>query len=251
MLFTRSIVVFAAFAQWQYNPPEQANEIRVDYSKVIWDLEGFQDLPYFGVHTDTCTSDGFGTATARVDARTSHVDGSANAWDNCTGDDVRMMEAGTSSYSMGFQYIGQRQGLIRLAKYSVQVAGYVHLVDDDCAAAALGFAEFSPVPGGPIAVGLSKSAGETTSTALGDLEGVYSGLGVNFPIIVTTGEGEYRDENKDSRSGLVFQNNTFSFSARCRGYMEVWANSYLAGTASCHGSMWGRIVADISLEETD
>lgn len=237
--------------QWQYSTkdPDLANTIRVDWSKVVWDLEGTIDTPYFGTHYEQCTLDGFGHATARVDARTSHVDASGSAHDNCTGDDVRMTESGTGIYGQSFDYLGDREGMVSVSA-TVAVSGNAKLIDDDCAAAALGDVEFSCSLGASIIAKLNKSLGQTVSYGLGTVGGAFAGATFQVPITSTTGEGTYADQDQAALPGLEGCGvGHFSYTAKTRGYINVWANSYLAGSSYCTARMWGRINATITLSE--
>ena len=246
-----AFVPLAFVPQWSYatSTPDLANEIYVFRSPVIWDLEGTTDKPYSTAAHDWCTLDGMGHASAKIDGRTSHMDASGEAYDTCTGDDVRVSEAGTSTYGMGFHYIGTREGFASVTA-SVEANGVANLNDDDCAAAALGYAEFECSIALPIAAVLDKSIGETVDQALGNLVLALQGLSVQVPLYVSHGEGKYADNKQDSMSGVVACSLVgFNFTANVRGYIQTWANSYLAGNSYCRARMWSRIHATISLSE--
>ena len=121
----------------------------------------------------------------------------------------------------------------------VEANGVADLLDSDCAAAALGFAEVVSSLTGPVRAVLTQSMGETSQGQLGGVSGSYGGWGAHMPVLQPgAGKGTYTDSDSNfgSSSGCV---DFFEYKVRSKAYIKVWANATLL-QASCTADMDAR-----------
>ncbi len=150
-------------------------------------------------------------------------EGSASDWD--LGTDMFVNAIATGIRHQVWEYLGPDQGRVTVEEALVQIDGKAELIDDDCAALALGFSEFECDITAPklIRATLKKSAGETVEEKLTDLTGAYRGLEISIPVTVSRGEGTYPDSDRNATSGQS-EINFFSFKHRTRGHIQCYAN---------------------------
>ena len=129
----------------------------------------------------------------------------------------------------------------------VEVGGAAHLTNAACAAAALGYAEFTCSLTAPLEAKLLRSAGETRSGQLGTIGGSHGGLSGSVNVSVGLGEGTYPDSDINATSAQDCLN-YFFIQHRSRAYIKVWANAGLDPLAECSAVMWGRVSASAVLD---
>ncbi|MEZ5964722.1 MAG: hypothetical protein R3F56_12815 [Planctomycetota bacterium] len=168
--------------------------------------------------------------------------GSGAAWDTSLGCDVLSIAVATGLTNRSFTYVGERQGEIEVNAV-VDAQGVANLVDADCAAAALGYGEFSSNVTPTITAVLTASAGETGSNQLGSVRAAYSGITVAVNLSVGTGEGTYPDMDTNQIGNVVCKNYYF-VQHRARAYIKVWANEDLIGIiAECDADMTATVTS--------
>ncbi len=122
---------------------------------------------------------------------------------------------------------------------TVEVSGEADLINADCAAAALGYAQFETnIDANAYAV-LETSAGETVSNKLGNLSISYKGFGGSVNIDPGQGTGTYNDSDNDA-DGDVTCTSFFEVTHKTRAYIKVWANATF-GSAKCTADMSGSV----------
>ena len=129
----------------------------------------------------------------------------------------------------------------------VEVGGAAHLTNAACAAAALGYAEFTCSLTAPLEAKLLRSAGETRSGQLGTIGGSHGGLSGSVNVSFGLGEGTYPDSDINATSAQDCLN-YFFIQHRSRAYIKVWANAGLDPLAECSAVMWGRVSASAVLD---
>ena len=215
-----------------------------------WDLESQHPSPCSPTSTD---NDGCGYAYASVyssgEATGKYVYSKGNARDYCTGTDAFAQAACTSTYIESWQYIGEEQGLAT-ANATLSINGVVHLYDDDCAGAALGFVSYSSTVTTPVAAVLMESAAETTAV-LGPLSfdvDLGGGIVVTITPTISTGLGSYQDSDSNATAGracMAF----FTQTMRARGSIDAYANSFALGSSRMRCSMVGSVSSTVVLTE--
>ena len=147
-----------------------------------------------------------------------------------------------------YQYIGTRSGLVTVTA-QVSVAGVVHLKDDDCAGAALGYSAYDSNIADTIQAALENSAGETTSV-LGPLSfEIPTDTGsITITPTISVGLGTYEDRDSDLISDQRCTN-YFSHTSRGRGSITAFANSYFLGSSYMRCSMAGQVCYGVILAE--
>ncbi|MEC7584172.1 MAG: hypothetical protein VYE77_07625 [Planctomycetota bacterium] len=216
----------------------------------------------------------FGSVLGRGQAKASSTGtfahGSGYAWDVSLGCDISVAAAATGLVNRSFRYIvgsvnpggpstpggptpkpggggtGSSQGEVELWG-RVEAAGFANLKDADCAAAALGYAEFKTNITSPIYAPLHDSVAATGSYSFGSLQAAYSGLGVGINVNVGTGTGHYPDQEQDE-IGHADCVNYYFVQHRSRAYIKAWANIGLIGIgASANCRMAARVTSESHL----
>ncbi len=217
---------------------------RVEY--YMWDVEETMDIPFEGQDSDSCLFSGVGRVW--LTATGSSVLGNGLAYDTCLGSDIRVQTAGTGSTTVCYEYIGEESGRV-LASSCAVIRGLAHLLDDDCASAALGYVQHrTGVFDAPAEAALERSAGETESQSLGTLGLAYAGSSVAITPVVSSGLGTYSDFDVDMRRGTVCGKTTLTSTKRSRGYIEIWANATLFTAEAC-AQMSGGLQCSLRLTE--
>lgn len=177
-----------------------------------------------------------GRASARAESDGSVASGRGSAWDTSLGCDVLNVAVATGLSSRSYAYVGTKTGEVEM-NANVNATGRANLVDADCAAAALGYSEFSSNITPTITAILSQSAGQTSSSQLGNVGVAYGGLQVGVNVTVGTGTGSYSDQDTNA-TNMVARTGYYFLQHRARAYIKVWANEDLWGiSASCNADM--------------
>lgn len=183
-----------------------------------------------------------GYATSQAASNGNLALGSGEAWDVSLGCDVLSIAVATGLTNRSFTYVGERQGEIEV-NASVDAQGVANLVDADCAAAALGYGEFSSNVTPTVTAVLTASVGETGSNQIGSVRAAYSGITIGVNVSVGTGEGSYPDMDTN-QIGKVECGNYYFVQHRARAYIKVWANEDLVGIiAECDANMQATVTS--------
>ena len=192
-----------------------------------------------------------GRARAKATSSANRASGAGFAWDTSLGCDVQAAAAATGLYNRTYRYIvgaggppttpggggptptnpgtttGSTGGEVEVWARCT-AAGVANLNNADCAAAALGYSQFTSSLGTSIYAALQDSAAVTGSYSLGNLQAAYQGLGVGLNVNVGTGTGSYpdSDQNEVGQADCV---NYYFVQHRSRAYIKVWANEGLIG----------------------
>ena len=191
-----------------------------------------------------------GRGQAKASSTGSFASGSGYAWDVSLGCDIAVAAAATGLYNRTYRYMvgavtpggpsggptpkpigggttGPTQGEVELWG-RCEANGFADLQDADCAAAALGYSQFSTNITSPIYAALNDSAAATGSYSLGNLQAAYNGLGVGINVNVGTQTGYYpdQDQNEIGHADCV---NYYFVQHRSRAYIKAWANIGLIG----------------------
>ena len=186
--------------------------------------------------------------------------GAGFAWDTSLGCDITVVAAATGLYNRTYRYIagpvgpvtpggptpkpigggGSGQGEVELWA-RCEASGVANLLNADCAAAALGYSQFTSSLTSPIYAALNDSAAATGSYSLGNLQAAYNGLGVGINVNVGTGTGSYpdQDQNEIGQADCV---NYYFVQHRSRAYIKLWANEGLIGLGASANCRMGALV---------
>lgn len=186
-----------------------------------------------------------GYAGASIASTGSWMSGFGNAFDGSLGCDVLAIAVGTGVESWTYKYVGEGTGDVELTA-SVQASGSVNLVNPDCAAAALGYTEFSSNISATITAVLTKSVAETGSNQIGSVGGAYKGIQASYNIVVGHGTGVYPDQDQDYLQAYKCTNFFFK-KHRARAYVKVWANDIPPGQAQCDAQLSGTVSSQQAL----
>jgi len=211
----------------------------ISFSVSSWDFEQVVLIPWSDNTNDECFSFGFklGYAFALGDSLDPIlVRGDGAAIDSCIGGDVFSQVSGNSSYTELWHYLGKGLGLAKVVNGG-QMIGRVNLKDADCAAAALGYIEFScSIPSANSKTALTSSAGETVPNQLGSLMAGYQGFSGSINISVGSKEGIRCQSPSTAKSGAM-RLKYFSHSRLAGCLISVWANGLIS--AECDARMKG------------
>ncbi len=152
----------------------------------------------------------------------------------------RLQQAATSIgyHSASWEHVGEGMGDVEIAQQAV-VDGSVTLVNTNCGAAALGFAQASSSLTTPSLAVLLGSAATTVAGALGDLSGAYAGIAPQTPV-VHLGVGTYADSDFATNFGYACTN-LLTVDHKSRSFIKVLSlrTAVSPGNAQATGSMTG------------
>jgi len=204
-----------------------------------WKLDDVTYVPFSDSDGQTCTTifgSVLGWSSASTASNGAYAAAVGQAFDVSLNCDVTAQVGGTGRYSESWVWKGKKgEGWCKI-KADLVTDGVVNLVNADCAAAALGFGEFSSNITPTVVAVLNKSAGETGSNQLGSVSAAYGGLQGSYNVTVGTGEGSYPD-NDTNGTNAQGCHDFFTRQHRARGFMKVWANAGLDISAECNGQM--------------
>lgn len=215
-----------------------------------WSKTTNQYAPSFpAAQADSCVNPIFGYVLGAANANTwstgaaAHGDGFA--WDVSLGCDVRVQNVATGFYLEAWTYTGEDEGWASTSG-TVTATGVVKLLNADCAAAAIGYGQVTSSLFDLCAAKLDESAGETTSTGLGELSLEIEGVGGSVPVTVSTGEGTYPDNDQDADVGQDCVD-FVKVKRKSRAQIEMYANSNIDIIGECNGSMDATAAVSVSL----
>ena len=206
-----------------------------------WTKTSMQPFSHFDAPPDYQCFTVFGSlvaqshAYARADGPT--CAGDAYAWDCSTACEAKGMVAVAVGYDLT---TWTDRCEIGDAEYSfhTEIEGFVDLRDADCAGAALGYVEIkSNLLSAPLLVQLHKSAGETQSGALGQIQLALAGFTGTLPIVVQTGIQIWPDFDAIGAAGHKCIN-IVTLEFRSRAWLQAWANSGLT-------DIWAEVIAQL------
>ncbi len=213
---------------------------------VGWSLttdEAFPDFP--PEQTDWCVW--FSSANAKAQSNGYAASGSGKAYDATLGCDVRVQNAATGVRLLAWTYCGNEcfpKGWGKV-KASAKANGVVNLHTSNSAAVAVGYAVVASNLCGPVNAVIEKSAAETTSGTLGDIEFKIEDVGVTIPVKVSTGTGVYPDSDKDADVGEECTN-FVKVKYKSKAYVEFYADEFVFD-GSCDGNMSASGSASVTL----
>ncbi len=188
------------------------------------------------IRDETDASVGYGLATATSVAISGlSGNGICNAHDDSWGQDVAAQAVQTGLTDETWEYKGTRKSWA-YDYVNPHISGQVNLINPDCAAAALGYADYYSTISGEITAFLDKSCAETEKDLIGDLSVAYKGLGVTIPINIGVGTGIFQDDDQNSNFG--YQETDWVFwRARVRPFVKAYANDWWPGYSKTYGSV--------------
>lgn len=211
-----------------------------------WAMTSNTALPsYPPAQTDSCWM-----SSATADAASSGwvAAGSGDAYDDTPLCDVRVQNNATGVVQWGFTYTAKegepKEGWAK-ASADVRANGSVTLHSSNTAAVAVGYALVSSNLFGQVTAELTKSAGETSTSLLGELSLEIEGVGASVPVTVSTGTGTYPDQDVDTDTGQDCTN-FVKLKAKSRSEMEFYADEGWL-VARCDGWMVARASAKVTL----
>jgi hypothetical protein len=127
----------------------------------------------------------------------------------------------------------------------MEIEGSAEIVNADCAAAALGYTEYTFQNENALVAVLKDSAGQSGANQLGSVAAAHQGLGVAVNVTVGTGLGSYPDNDKN---GHTYSANTavLFHKSRARGFIRCQASDFF-GTAESSSKMKGKITVTLKL----
>jgi len=160
-------------------------------------------------HPDSCFASGF-------------------AWDKTVPGDVTMHATRVGLRRRTWQNMASQKGRATVLSGVCRIDGEAHLIRAECAAAAVGFTEFSSTLTETVVAQLKNSNGQTQAQKIGDIKAEYEAWGVkfsgSFDINLTTGTGRYPDSDAKTVAPKSECTNLFSAQHRTGSDLKCFAD---------------------------
>lgn len=208
-----------------------------------WEFVGVVYIPDDDTAGDTCSG---GDAYLICSSTGGMCTGNGYADDESWNCDVLAVAVASGLSSESWTWIGLMEGRARVNAITY-INGVANLVDADCAAAALGYAEYYSNVSGTTYAALTHSAGQTGANQLGEVSAAYEGFGPTIYVTIGTGEGSYPDEEINEITAQECTN-FFYKRHRTKSYLKVWANDTWPGSAECDVDLTGTVVSTYVLD---
>lgn len=211
-----------------------------------WTMTTNTNLPSFpAAQTDSCL---LSAASASAGSSGWAATGSGYAYDDTPFCDVRVQNNATGVAQRAWSYKAEegepKKGWAK-ASGTVKADGSVTLHTSNSGAVAVGYSLVSSNMFSQVTAELTKSAGETETSIIGELSLEIEGFGATVPITVSTGTGTRPDEDKDIDTGQGCTN-FVKIKAKSRAEMEFYADEGSL-VAQCDGWMVATASASVGL----
>jgi hypothetical protein len=168
--------------------------------------------------------------------------------------DVMVTAVQEGIWSESWRDNSSQEGLIDFKEVTAEIEGLANLQRADCAAAALGYAQFtsnvSSAQEGTATLTISQ--GETVADKVGEVSAAYKGIGITLDIKgPAKGLGKYPDHSLANPQKHVCQD-LFTYQHKVRGYIRCYADAGFftnpASGAFATARLHGRVKSVVELK---